>query len=92
MNNQEKIVKLTEIRNSIKQLVTEYNDLAGEDIETNLILLTYGMSELYTQEQIDKAFDGDNDDYGMIDGEYVELERVSVFGDEKGWLPSSLYC
>ena len=89
------IKKLVEIRNNIKNLITEYNTISGSDVETRVMLLTYGMHHLYTQEQIDAAFDEsmeDDNNYGTIDGEYIEQEGVSAFGDEDGWLPSSLFC
>lgn len=53
MNKQEKIAKLTELRESIKSLITEYNDLSStdKDLETRAILLTRGGATLLTEEQ-----------------------------------------
>lgn len=97
MKQDEKTLKLAKLRNQVKKLITKYNDLEGND-KSHMILITYGLSSLYTKEEIEHAYDESREDtekdfeYGIIDGEYVNSERPVIFGDEKGWLPSSVNC
>lgn len=94
MNEQEKIVKLTEIRDSIKSLITEYNTLSsvGIDLDTRVILLTVGGSTLLNDEQIKEL-----EEKGEVelDGEYISCdeEYITTFAPKADqWIPSSLNC
>lgn len=93
MNNKEKIAKLAELRQQVKNLITQYNTITDEDkkLKSKLVLLTYSGAELFTKKQLEESYEtGDG-----IDGEYFDSfdELPVIFSPlAKNWMPSSLTC
>ncbi len=91
MNNQENITKLSEIRDSVKKMILEYNTISHSiKLKTRLTLITHNNQDLLTDEQIDKMYDDmDND---VFTNEYLN-EITTVYDPlAESWTPSSLEC
>src|SRR6266581_3316638 len=59
MNNQENITKLSEIRDSVKKMILEYNTISHSiKLETRLALMTHSGQDLLTDKQIDHLYFG----------------------------------